>query len=161
MKSIKQNTSAPQGASDKVTNIVAAGDCRDTNALTTPPRKSRQRMQNRIWKRLSENVDLEPYFEILQDAVGHMLNDIERGNNGKVSLTESDLFASNGHLTEAGHNYVEEAFESIGDRIDWSNTLSGLTTVLDKECFVHFLIERAAAKKAEETQTPKRTGSIA
>ncbi len=160
MKSNKQHTRGPQGAPDTVTSGAAVADGRDTNALTIPPRKNRQRMQNRIWKRLSEVVDLEPYFEILDDAVDHMLNDLERGNNGKVSLTESDLFESDGSLTIIGYNYVEEAFESIDELLAWSDTLTGLATVLDKECFTYFMIERAAAKQAEEKHTPKRTGSI-
>src|ERR1035441_9023630 len=131
MKSNKQGPSAPQGASDAGTNVVAAGDARDKNALTTPPRKSRRRMQNRIWKRLSEAVDLNPYFETLRAAVDHMLNDVERGNNGKVSLTESDLFSSDGSLTNLGYNYVEEAYESIGDLLDWSDTLDRKSTRLN------------------------------
>src|ERR1035441_4229911 len=146
----RKHKSAPQGASNKVTNVVAAGDGRDKNALTTPPRKSRRRMQNRIWKRLREAVDLNPYFETLRAAVDHMLNDVERGNNGKVSLTESDLFSSDGSLTNLGYNYVEEAYESIGDLLDWSDTLTGLAAVLDKECFTFFMIERARKKRVTE-----------
>ena len=107
-------------------------------------------MQNRIWKRLSEAVDLNPYFETLRAAVDHMLNDVERGNNGKVSLTESDLFSSDGSLTNLGYNYVEEAYESIGDLLDWSDTLTGLAAVLDKECFTFFMIERARKKRVTE-----------
>jgi Fe2+ transport system protein FeoA len=41
MKSNKQNTSAPQGASDAGTNVVAAGDARDKNALAIPPQRGR------------------------------------------------------------------------------------------------------------------------
>ena len=38
--------------------------------------------------------------------------------------------------------------------------LSNLARVLDKECFTYFMIERAAAKLAEEKHTPEGTGSI-
>ena len=160
MKTRKQHKNAPQGASDTVTSGAAVADGRDTNALTIPPLKNRLRMLNRIWKRLDQAVGTGLFFEILADAVHRMLNDLERANNGVVSLTESDLFASDGSLNDKGYNYVADAFEKIGDLVDESETLNGLTKVLDKECFTYFMIERTAAKQAEGKHTPKRTGSV-
>ena len=117
-------------------------------------------MANRTWKRINERVGLGLFYEILDVAVDQMLNDLERGNNGKVSLAESGLFEPDDGLTNKGCEYVQEAFESIGDLLNWSDTLSGLISVLDKECFTYFMIMRAAAKQAEEEHTPKRTGPI-
>jgi len=155
MKSNKQGPSAPQGAFDTVTNGAAVGDGRGKNALAIPPREKRQKMQYHIWKQVSLAISVEPYFNILREAADRMLNDLERGNK-----TESDLFASDGSLTDLGYNYLEEAFESIRDLPGWSYTLMGLTTVFDKECFTYFKIERAAAKQAEEKHDPKSSGSI-
>lgn len=152
MKTNNQHTSARQGASDTVTSVAAAGDGRDTNAITIPPRKERRRMLKRIWKRFEQEVGSGPLFEILGAVADRMLDDLERGNTVNGNLTESDLFASDGSLSEAASTYVQESVEESisSDLVDWSETITGLAAVLDKESFTYFKIERAAQKRASE-----------
>ncbi len=148
MKSKETHTCAQEGAPDTATKVVALRNARYGSALTIPPLKDRRKMQQYVWRRILGEVGLALFSDILADAVDQMLNDLERGNNDKASLSESDLFASDDSLTDLGFQYVEEAFENVitGDEPSVCDTLTGLVSALDKECFTYFKIERAAAQ---------------
>ena len=91
---------------------------------------------------------VHPFFSILNIAAYQMLEDLKLGNNEEGNVTESELFEADGRLTEAGERYLEEAMD---DELEHSAIRCWLASVLNKECFTFFKIERAAEK---------RTGSI-
>jgi hypothetical protein len=148
MKKLKSiDGSAHQGASETSTNTLAAEVRQDTNPPTIPARKDRKKMERRIWRRLGREVGVGLYFDILGATADAMLDDLERGKNRDGNLTESDLFAVDGSLSDRGECYLTETFESvIGDLncLTANFEIRGnLARVLDKECLAYFRIGRA------------------
>jgi hypothetical protein len=155
-KYVKMKTSksiqdlAHQAASETGPNTPAVKYGRDTSGPTIPRQKDREKTENRICKRIKKQVGAGLHFSILANAANAMLDDLEHDSG--VPITESDLFAANGRLTEQGERYLWEALETpiIDDLVAIYDTLIELSTVLDKECLNHFKIERAAAKLAKK-----------
>jgi len=165
MKSNAQKLiSAQQGASDIKTNVVAAEEGRDTNALTAPALKGLKETKNRISKRLHTVVGVRPFAGILATIAHDMFIDLEPGRNWKSSLKESGWFAPDGSLSQRGMHYLDRnvglTLHETYRRMVSDDDRNLLAQVFDLECCMYLMTEWAADELAEGKTTTERTDSI-
>src|ERR1017187_1965625 len=134
----QRHTSPPQVSSDTGTNVVAGKDCHDKNPLT----KYQKKMRERISKRIYQEVGSSFFLEILYHAASEMMLDMKPRSNGEVILRESDLFATDGSLSERGKRYVDKyVVYTFGDTYLWredAGMADDLPRLFDKEVFEYF-----------------------